>query len=95
MKRGPEPDAAALIVLTLGLLTMGHADERIAPDPVQLLMVEAGAPASVQEFPEAWIREFDRKRERLLERLDGKMNDLRRKLERRQGRAKVLLAICG
>ncbi len=27
MKRGPEPDAAALIVLTLGLLTMGHASK--------------------------------------------------------------------
>ena len=95
MRRGPEPDAVALIVLTLGLLTMGWADERIAPAPVWILMAEAGAPAIVQEFPDAWISEFDRKRERLLERLDGKMDNLRRKLERRQSRTKVLLAICG
>ena len=95
MRRGPEPDTVALIVLTLGLLTMGWASERIVPAPVRILMAEAGAPTDVQELPDAWIREFDRKRERLIERLDGKMDNLRRKLELRQSRAKVMLAICG
>ncbi len=95
MRPGPEPDVVALVVLTLGLLTMGWADARIAPDPEHLLMVAAGAPMSGQEFPDAWIREFDRKRERLIERIDGKTDVLRRKLERRQSRAKVMLAIRG
>ena len=95
MRRGPEPDVVALIVLTLGLLTMGLADERIAPAPVQILMAEARGAAIVQELPDAWIRDFDRKRDRLIERLDGKMDNLRRRLERRQSRTKVLLAICG
>ncbi len=85
----------ALIVLTLGLLTMGWADERIAPSQAGILMAKSGAPASVQEFPDSWIREFDRQLERLIERLDGKMDNLRRKLERRQSRVRVLLAICG
>ncbi len=95
MKRGPEPDSVALIVLALGLLTMGWAGQRPVPETAHLLMVAADAPTIVQEFPDAWIREFDLKRERLIERLDGKMDDLRRKLERRQSRAKVMLAICG
>gem|GEM_PF-4877125 len=53
--------------------------------------LRAPAPlAAAARAPEAWIQDFDRRRKRLIDRLDGRMERLRRRLDRHQGAAALL-----
>ncbi|MBE0658598.1 MAG: hypothetical protein IH602_12980 [Bryobacteraceae bacterium] len=87
-----EPDSLALAVLTAALLLHGFAGERLAAEPRGADGV-ARLHAQLQGvLPEGWLREFDLKRERTIERLNGRMDELRRKLERRERSARFRLA---
>jgi hypothetical protein len=86
-----EPDTLALAVLTAALLLLGPAGEGLeaAPNSSQIAQIDAQPQAL---FPDGWAREFDLKRQRTIERLNGKMDQLRRKLERRERSPRFLLA---
>ena len=87
-----EPDTIALAVLTAALLVLGTAGERLAAEPLNV-NAAAHLHAQVQGvLPEGWLREFDLKRERTIERLNGRIDELRRKLERRERSARFRLA---
>jgi hypothetical protein len=87
-----EPDTIALAVLTAALLLTGFAGERLEAAPLRLQIAEQLEFQSSGVFPEGWIRQFDMKRERTIERLNGRMDELRRRLERRERSARFRLA---
>lgn len=60
----------------------------------RILRAEANPPSGEAPAPDEWIRDFDRRCERLIDRLDGRMETLRRRLERHH-RGPSLLAKCG
>lgn len=82
-------NAAAGILLWIGLPNGGM---NVVPEIT--LLAAAPQPSASQPSPEEWIKSFDRRRERLLDRLDGRLEELRRRLER-TGSPERLLATCG
>lgn len=90
--RRVEPDALAVAVLTATLLLLGFAGEKLAAEPLRLQIAGQLEFQPHGIFPEGWIREFDLKRERTAERLNHKMDELRRKLERRERTSRIRLA---
>lgn len=79
-----EPDAIALALLTGVLLLLGFASETTEASPLRLQIAEQFDAQQVEVFPDGWIRQFDQKREQTIERLNGRMDELRRKLERQE-----------
>ena len=92
MRLNVETDFASITVLTLGLLAIGWAGDAAADRGTIALMASSDGPGLSQEMPENWIREFDRRRQRLLERLDNRMEELRRRIDRRTASGRGMLA---
>jgi hypothetical protein len=67
----------------------------LSEEPAGSMLAAAPPQSTGQQTPEGWVREFDRRRERLIDRLDSRMDELRRRLERNQGPAKMMTANCG
>ncbi|HNY42930.1 MAG TPA: hypothetical protein PKJ41_21175 [Bryobacteraceae bacterium] len=86
---------AALCLVLVGVLFGGWVQLRLFDEPWTQTLVAAASHAGGQQVPEEWIKEFDRRRDRLIERLDGKMERLRKRLEGSQGPSKLMLANCG
>lgn len=87
-----EPDVIALAFLAGALMLMGSACERMEAAPLRMEIAAQFESQPMGVFPEGWIREFDMKRERTIERLNGKMDELRRKLEHRERSSRFRLA---
>lgn len=94
MRAGIIAAIAALNAAAGILLWTGWPHGGIDVMPEVTLLASATQPSAGQQSPEEWIRSFDRRRERLLDRLDGRLEELRRRLQRVGGPEK-LLATCG
>jgi hypothetical protein len=89
--RWVEPDTIALALLTGALLLSGSACPGTEASPLRMQIAEQ-MDAAAEVFPDGWIRQFDLKREQTIERLNGRMDELRRKLQRRERSSRIRLA---
>lgn len=85
---------SVLHIALFALLLPGCTHGGMSMAPQTTLLAAAPGPADGQHSSEEWIRDFERRRRRLLERLEDKMDELRRRLERNEG-PRSLLASCG
>lgn len=85
---------SAFHIAVFALLLAGCTHGGMCVKPRITLLAAAPGPAGGQQSSEEWIRDFERRRRRLLERLEDKMDELRRRLERNEG-PRSLLASCG
>ncbi|MBA3973905.1 MAG: hypothetical protein C0504_06765 [Candidatus Solibacter sp.] len=90
--RRTDPGTLALAVLTGVVLLLGSAGSQREAAPLRPRLAEQLSFRPSAVFSEGWIMEFDLKRELTINRLNGKMDELRRKLEQRERSARFRLA---
>jgi hypothetical protein len=95
VRSGAPYGGAALGLALSAALAVGWVQIGLAEQPAALMLAAAPQQNSGSQTPEGWVREFDRRRERLIDRLESRMDELRRRLERNHGPAKMMIASCG